>query len=166
MRTRVVPGRLTPSTQMMASGGVQSMDTQVNPAGRSGAAMGSLAVLRTPDERFADLPDFPYPPHYVDLPDLRIHYLDVGPADGPAVVLLHGEPSWSFLYRKMIPIFDTAGFRVVAPDLVGFGRSDKPVERSAYTYQRHVDWMWATLDSLALRDMTLVGQDWGGLIGL
>jgi haloalkane dehalogenase len=128
--------------------------------------MGSLAILRTPDERFADLPDFSYLPHYVDLPDLRVHYLDVGPVDGPAVVLMHGEPSWSYLYRKMVPILAAGGFRVVAPDLVGFGRSDKPVERSAYTYLRHVEWMWATLESLHLQDMTLVGQDWGGLIGL
>jgi haloalkane dehalogenase len=128
--------------------------------------MESLEVLRTPDERFADLPEFPYSPHYVDVSGVRIHYLDVGPADGPSVVLMHGEPSWSYLYRRMIPVIVASGYRVVAPDLVGFGRSDKPVERSAYTYQRHVEWMWATLDSLHLPEMTLVGQDWGGLIGL
>ncbi len=128
--------------------------------------MESLAVLRTPEERFAELPDFPYAPHYVELPDLRVHYIEAGLPDAAPVVLMHGEPSWSFLYRKMIPVIVAAGYRVVAPDLVGFGRSDKPVERSAYTYQRHVDWMWSTLDSLGLDHMTLVGQDWGGLIGL
>src|SRR5271166_5237245 len=128
--------------------------------------MESIAVLRTPEERFVELADFPYPPHYVELPDLRIHYIEAGLPGAAPVVLMHGEPSWSFLYRKMIPVIAAAGYRVVAPDLVGFGRSDKPVERSAYTYQRHVDWMWSTLDSLGLDHMTLVGQDWGGLIGL
>jgi haloalkane dehalogenase len=96
-----------------------------------------------------------------------VHHLDEGPADGRVVVLLHGEPSWSYLYRKMIPILTAAGLRAVAPDLVGFGRSDKPSRRTDYTYQRHVEWMRAALfDSLALRDVTVVGQDWGGLIGL
>ncbi|MGO8946481.1 MAG: haloalkane dehalogenase [Ktedonobacterales bacterium] len=128
--------------------------------------MDTLAVLRTPDERFVALPDFPYLPHYVELPDLRVHYIEAGPHEAAPIVLMHGEPSWSFLYRKMVPVIAAAGFRVIAPDLVGFGRSDKPVDRTAYTYQRHVDWMWATLDSLHLEKMTLVGQDWGGLIGL
>ncbi|RME48449.1 MAG: alpha/beta fold hydrolase [Caldilineae bacterium] len=130
-----------------------------------------MDILRTPDERFANLPDFPFAPHYVNVPDgeggtLRIHYLDEGPADAPPVLLLHGEPSWSFLYRKMIPVLTAAGFRAIAPDLVGFGRSDKPAHRADYTYQRHVDWMTAFLLALDLQDVTLFGQDWGGLIGL
>jgi haloalkane dehalogenase len=131
-----------------------------------------MDALRTPDDRFVDLPGFPFAPHYVDVPDgdggaLRVHYLDEGPQSAPAVLLLHGEPSWSFLYRKMIPVLVTAGYRCIAPDLVGFGRSDKPVERGDYTYARHVEWMRAALfDALDLHGLTLVGQDWGGLIGL
>lgn len=131
-----------------------------------------METLRTPDERFADLPDFPYGPRYLEVDDgeggrLRVAYLDEGPADGETVLLLHGEPSWSFLYRRMIPVLVDAGLRVVAPDLVGFGRSDKPVSRDDYTYARHVEWMrQALLDELGLRDVTLVCQDWGGLIGL
>lgn len=131
-----------------------------------------MQTLRTPDERFQDLPGFPFAPHYVTVPDrdgseLRIHYLDEGPADGSVVLLLHGEPSWSYLYRKMVPVLVGAGLRCVAPDLVGFGRSDKPGSRSDYTYARHVEWMRAALfDALDLREVTLFGQDWGGLIGL
>ncbi|MGY1720934.1 haloalkane dehalogenase [Blastococcus sp. SYSU DS0552] len=131
-----------------------------------------MEILRTPDERFTGLPDFPYEPRYVEVDDgeggrLRVAYVDEGPADGETVLLLHGEPSWSFLYRRLIPVLVDAGLRVVAPDLVGFGRSDKPVDRAAYTYARHVEWMrQALLDELGLRDVTLVGQDWGGLIGL
>jgi haloalkane dehalogenase len=131
-----------------------------------------MESLRTPDERFANLPDFPFAPHYVDVASgdngaLRIQYLDEGPRDGPVVLLMHGEPSWSFLYRKMIPVLTEAGLRSIAPDLVGFGRSDKPTERTDYTYARHVEWMRAALfDELDLRSVTLVGQDWGGLIGL
>jgi haloalkane dehalogenase len=98
--------------------------------------------------------------------ELRVHYLDEGPRDAAPVLLMHGEPSWSFLYRKMIPTLVAAGQRVIAPDLVGFGRSDKPGQRSDYTYQRHVSWMQSVLDKLQLKDITLVGQDWGGLIGL
>ena len=128
--------------------------------------MEKLKILRTPDDRFESLPDFPYLPLYVELPELRVHYVEAGPPEADPVVLMHGEPSWSFLYREVIPIIAGAGYRVIAPDLVGFGRSDKPVERAAYTYQRHVEWMWATLDGLRLERMTLVGQDWGGLIGL
>ena len=122
--------------------------------------------LRTPDERFADLPGWTFAPHYVEVDGLRIHYVDEGPATAAPVLLLHGEPSWGYLYRKMIPPLVAAGHRVVAPDLVGFGRSDKPVRRDAYTYQRHVDWMTGALMQLDLRDVTLVAQDWGGLIGL
>jgi haloalkane dehalogenase len=131
-----------------------------------------MKTLRTPDDRFANLPDFPFAPHYVDIPDqdggtLRIHYLDEGPADGPIVLLLHGEPSWSYLYRHMIPVLTAAGLRAIAPDLVGFGRSDKPTPRTEYTFARHVEWMRSLLfDALDLTDVTLVGQDWGGLIGL
>ena len=131
-----------------------------------------LEYVRTPDERFADLPDFPFAPHHVEVDDgeggtLRVHHLDEGPADGPVVLLMHGEPTWSFLYRHMVPTLVDAGFRVVAPDLVGFGRSDKPTEQSDHTYARHVEWMrQALFDRLDLRDITFFGQDWGGLIGL
>jgi haloalkane dehalogenase len=130
-----------------------------------------MEALRTRDERFAGLPGYPFAPHYLDVPDgdggaLRVHYVDEGPPDAEPVLLLHGEPSWSFLYRKMIPVIVDAGHRAVAPDLVGFGRSDKPGKRSDYTYQRHVDWMRAVVEHLALSEITLVGQDWGGLVGL
>jgi len=125
-----------------------------------------MTVLRTPDERFHDLPDFPFEPRYAEVDGLRVHYVDEGPRDGRVVLMLHGEPSWCFLYRKMIPVFARAGLRAIAPDLVGFGRSDKPAEPEAYTYARHVAWMKAFLDALDLRDVTLVAQDWGSLIGL
>jgi haloalkane dehalogenase len=130
-----------------------------------------MKVLRTPDERFAGLPDFPYEPHYLMVPDgeggrLRIHSVDEGPKDAEAVLMMHGEPSWSFLYRRMIPLFLEAGYRAVAPDLVGFGRSDKPADRSDYTYNRHVEWLEAWLEQADLKRITLVCQDWGGLIGL
>jgi len=127
-----------------------------------------MELLRTPDDRFVGLPGFPFAPHYADVGDrIRVHYLDEGPADGPVVALLHGEPSWCFLYRHMIPVLTAAGLRCIAPDLPGFGRSDKPSRREDYTYARHVGWMRATLfDALDLRDVTLVCQDWGGLIGL
>jgi haloalkane dehalogenase len=131
-----------------------------------------MESLRTPDDRFTNLPGFPFAPHYVDVADgeggtLRVHYLDEGPRDGQVVLLMHGEPSWCYLYRKMIPVLTGAGMRCVAPDLVGFGRSDKPVKRTDYTYANHVEWMRAALlDQLNLRDITLVCQDWGGLIGL
>jgi haloalkane dehalogenase len=130
-----------------------------------------MEFLRTEDGRFGQLPDFPYEPNYLMVDDteggqLRIHYLDEGPADAAPVLLLHGEPSWSFLYRKMVPGLVAAGHRVIAPDLVGFGRSDKPSRREDYSYQRHVTWMQAVLDQLDLKDICLVCQDWGGLIGL
>ncbi len=130
-----------------------------------------MKVLRTPDERFKGLEDFPFEPHYVEVPDgeggtLRIHYVDENPSGREVVLLMHGEPSWSYLYRKMIPILVRAGHRTVAPDLVGFGRSDKPADRRNYTFQRHVDWMRAWLEAVELDRITLVGQDWGGLIGL
>jgi haloalkane dehalogenase len=125
-----------------------------------------MECLRTPDERFTDLPGYPFAPHYTEVDGIRIHYVDEGPRSARPVLMLHGEPSWSYLYRKMIPIVVAAGHRVVAPDLVGFGRSDKPVRREDYTYQRHVDWMRHVLLTLDLRDVTLVCQDWGGLLGL
>jgi haloalkane dehalogenase len=126
-----------------------------------------METLRTPDERFANLPGYPFAPHYVTVGDgLRMHYVDEGPRAAAPVLMLHGEPSWSYLYRKMIPPIAAAGQRAIAPDLVGFGRSDKPVRREDYTYQRHVDWMRALVETLDLRRITLVCQDWGGLIGL
>lgn len=125
-----------------------------------------MEILRTPDERFVNLPAYPFAPHYVEVDGLRIHYVDEGPREADPVLMLHGEPSWSYLYRKMIPIVAVAGYRVIAPDLVGFGRSDKPTRREDYTYQRHVDWMRGLLLALDLKRITLVGQDWGGFIGL
>ena len=109
-----------------------------------------MEILRTPEERFADLTGYPFAPHYVDAGDVRIHYVDEGPADAAPVRLLHGEPSWSYLYRTMIPVLVDGGHRCVAPDLVGFGRSDKPAAMSDYSYQRHVDWMRALIISLAV----------------
>lgn len=132
-----------------------------------------MHILRTPHERFANLPGFPYRDHYHLVPAgdgsgqmVQMHFVDEGPADGPVMLLLHGEPSWSYLYRKMIGPLADAGFRVLAPDLIGFGRSDKLAEQSAYTYQRHVDWVETWLLDLDLRKITLFAQDWGGLIGL
>lgn len=126
-----------------------------------------MNVLRTPDERFAGLPDWPYAPHYLEVVGLRVHYVDEGPRDAPVTALcLHGEPSWAYLYRKMIPPFVAAGLRVVAPDFIGFGRSDKPDDDAWYSFVRHrttIDHLVAMLD---LRNIMLVVQDWGGLIGL
>lgn len=130
-----------------------------------------MKALRTPDERFAGLPGYDFQPHYLTVDDceggeLRVHYVDEGPRDAVPVLLLHGEPSWSYLYRKMIKPLADAGYRVVAPDLIGFGRSDKPTERTDYTYARHVAWMQSVIDQLALDRIVLFCQDWGGLIGL
>ena len=131
-----------------------------------------METIRTPDDRFDALPDFDFAPHYADVDDqdggtLRVHYLDEGPAEAAPVLLMHGEPSWSYLYRHMVGPLVAAGHRVVAPDLVGFGRSDKPTEQADYTYARHVAWMRELLfDHLDLRDITFFGQDWGGLVGL
>jgi haloalkane dehalogenase len=131
-----------------------------------------MRLLRTPDDRFADLPDFDFAPGYADVPDpdggtLRMAYVRHGPADAPVVLLLHGEPSWSFLYRHVMAELAGAGLCAIAPDLVGFGRSDKPAEPGDHSYGRHVEWVRALVfDALDLRDVTLVGQDWGGLIGL
>jgi haloalkane dehalogenase len=132
-----------------------------------------MEALRTPDDRFVGLPGFDFAPHYTEVPagdgagTLRVHHVDEGPPGAAeAILLMHGEPSWSFLYRHMIPVLAEAGHRCVAPDLVGFGRSDKPAARTDYTYQRHVDWMTAWLTANELDGLTLVCQDWGGLIGL
>ncbi len=133
--------------------------------------MTAVTALRTPDDRFADLPDFPYPQHYVDdLPGyegLRAHYLDLGSRDAERTFLcLHGEPTWSYLYRKMIPVMLESGARVIAPDFFGFGRSDKPVQDSAYTFHFHRDFILRLAERIALRHITLVVQDWGGTLGL
>ena len=125
-----------------------------------------MDALRTPDERFEDLPGYDFAANYVDIAGLRMHYVDEGPADAAPVLLLHGEPSWSYLYRTMIPPLVAAGHRVVAPDLIGFGKSDKPAEIGDYSYAGHVEWMRAFVETLDLRDITLFGQDWGSLIGL
>jgi haloalkane dehalogenase len=131
-----------------------------------------MQVLRTPDERCANLPDFPFEPHYAEIDDgeggvLRVHCLDEGPRDAAPVLLLHGEPSWSYLYRHMVPPLVAAGHRVIVPDQVGFGRSDKPSEQGDYSYARHVAWMSSLIfGALDLTDITFFGQDWGGLIGL
>ncbi len=123
-------------------------------------------VLRTPDARFENLEDYPYEPNYMDIQGLRVHYLDEGPHDAPPILLIHGEPTWSYLFRKMIPVFTAAGHRVIVPDLVGFGKSDKFISEDRYSYQFHVDLMGELVSRLDLTDATFFGQDWGGLIGL
>ena len=125
-----------------------------------------MKILRTPDERFADIADFPFEARYVDLDGLRMHYVDEGPPDAAPILLLHGEPTWAYLYRTMIPVLVAAGHRCVAPDLIGFGRSDKLARREDYTYARHLGWVRAFLEAVQLGEITLFGQDWGGLIGL
>ncbi len=130
-----------------------------------------MEVLRTPEAQFGNLPGYAFAPHYCDVKaedgtTLRMHYLDEGAPDSEVILCLHGQPSWSFLYRKMIPILTGAGYRVLAPDLVGFGKSDKPASPDDYSYSAHVDWLTQWLEALDLKDITLVCQDWGGLIGL
>lgn len=125
-----------------------------------------MEILRTPDDRFRNLPGYSFEPHYAEVAGLRIHYIDEGPRNAAPIVLLHGEPSWCYLYRKMVPVLVAGGHRVVAPDLVGFGRSDKPAHEADYTYERHVNWMQGWTEALDLESITLVGQDWGSLIGL
>lgn len=130
-----------------------------------------MEYLRTADEHFANLADYPFAPNYLQIDDseggeLRLHYLDEGPADGPVLLLMHGQPTWSYLYRFMIPSLVESGFRVIAPDLIGFGRSDKPTRREDYSYARHVAWMSDWLTKLDLKDITVFFQDWGSLIGL
>lgn len=123
-------------------------------------------VVRTPDSQFENLPDYDFEPNYVDVSGYRIHYVDEGPKDGQVVFLMHGQPSWSYLYRHMIPLLSEAGYRVIAPDNVGFGKSDKPVDWSSHSYQMHVDIMSDFVDAIDLENATLFAQDWGGLIGL
>ena len=127
-------------------------------------------VFRTPDDRFENLKDYPFEPHYLEvdskLGKLRVHYVDVGPRDADPILLMHGEPSWSYLYRNMIPPLVAAGHRVIAPDLIGFGRSDKPAKRTDHSYSNHVDWMTQFVTVLDLKNVTLFCQDWGSLIGL
>src|ERR1700730_16973170 len=126
----------------------------------------STEVYRTPEERFERLPGYSFAPHYVELDGLRLHYLDEGPRDGTPIVCFHGEPTWAYLYRKMLPGLLAGGNRLICPDYAGFGRSDKPTDRRWYSYDRHVGLMASLLDSLDLHDVTVVVQDWGGAIGL
>ncbi len=125
-----------------------------------------VRFVRTPAQRFAALPDYSFAPNYVSLNGLRMHYVDAGPKDGEVILLLHGQPSWSYLYRKMIPPLAEAGYRVIAPDLMGLGRSDKPIELGVHTFEQHVSWIKAFIRELELTQITLFAQDWGGLIGL
>lgn len=122
--------------------------------------------VRTPDSRFENLLDYDFEANYVDVDGMRMHYVDEGPRDGEVVLLLHGEPSWSYLYRHMIPPLRDAGFRVIAPDLIGFGKSDKPTRKSDYSYASHVTWMADFIEALDLSGINLFCQDWGSLIGL
>ena len=131
-----------------------------------------MKVLRTPESAFQGVTEYPFAPHYLDVTDalsganLRVHYIDEGPRDAPVVLMMHGEPSWSYLYRKMVAPVVAAGFRVVAPDLIGFGKSDKPAAQSDYSYARHVAWMRSWVEQLDLQNVTLACQDWGSLVGL
>lgn len=130
-----------------------------------------MDFVRTPDERFENLHNYPFAPNYTEVDDseggkLRMHYLDEGPKDGQVILCMHGQPSWSYLYRNMIPILTKAGYRCIAPDLIGFGKSDKPTSVDDYTYARHVEWVRQLITNIGLKDITIIGQDWGGLIGL
>ena len=133
--------------------------------------MRAVDIVRTPESRFADLPGYPFAPHHLDVAadggePVRMHFVDEGPRDGRPVLLLHGEPTWSYLYRSMVPVLVEAGHRVLAPDLIGFGKSDKPTRIEDYSYLRHVQWVTDWLEQLDLHDVTLFGQDWGSLVGL
>ena len=123
-------------------------------------------VLRTPDNRFENLTDYPFEPNYMFIDGLRIHYLDEGPKDADPIILFHGEPAWSYLFRKMIPVLTDAGHRVIVPDMVGFGKSDKFISKHDYSYKHHIDLMKELVIQLDLREATHFGQDWGGLVGL
>ena len=130
-----------------------------------------MKILRTPDKRFVHLKEYPFDPHYTivkthDDSDLRIHHIDEGPRNGPILLCIHGQPVWSYLYSRMIPFLTEAGVRVIAPDLPGYGKSDKPAAREDYSYQRQVDWMNQWIQKNDFYNVTLFGQDWGGLIGL
>lgn len=136
-------------------------------AGVARFTTGGVEFLRTPEDRFLGLPDFDYEPSFVEVKGLRMAYLDIGATDAPTVLLLHGEPAWGFLYRRMIPLLTSGGFRCVVPDLIGFGRSDKPTSRASYSYNGHVKWLHAFLDLIDLPEQSrLFAQDWGGLLGL
>ncbi len=125
-----------------------------------------MEFIRTPEHRFNNLPDYPFEPNYVEVEGLRMHYVDAGPAQADPILMLHGEPSWSYLYRHMIPLCAAAGHRVIAPDLIGFGKSDKPTQVKEISYQTHMNWMTQFIEKLDLNNITLVCQDWGSLIGL
>lgn len=126
-----------------------------------------MKILNTPIERFNNLPNYPFAPHYHEVAEgLQMHYIDEGDKNAPVVFLLHGEPSWSYLYRKMIPVFEKNGYRVIAPDLIGFGKSSKPSQTTDYTYAKHIAWTKVLIEHLDLTEATYFGQDWGGLIGL
>ncbi|MEO1662033.1 MAG: haloalkane dehalogenase [Pseudomonadota bacterium] len=123
-------------------------------------------TIRTPEDRFVDLKDYPFAPNYIEIEGYRIHYIDEGATDGETILLMHGQPSWSYLYRHMIPLLTAEGYRVIAPDLVGFGKSDKPLKQTDHNYQMHIDVMTEFAAILDLQEVTLFAQDWGGLIGL
>jgi haloalkane dehalogenase len=125
-----------------------------------------MKTIRTPESRFDKLTNYPFSPNYIDVDGIRMHYVDEGPKDGKIILMMHGEPSWSYLYRHMIPVCVAAGHRVIAPDLIGFGKSDKLTEMTDYSYKKHMDWMQSFIDQLDLKNITLVCQDWGSLIGL
>lgn len=125
-----------------------------------------IDFVRTPEENFKNLPNYAFEPNYIDVDGLRMHYVDEGPKEADPVLMMHGEPSWSYLYRHMIPICAAAGHRVIAPDLIGFGKSDKPTQISDYSYQTHMNWMTTFIEQLDLKNITLVCQDWGSLLGL
>ena len=130
-----------------------------------------MKILRTPDSQFSNLKDYPYKPIYTNIQthdgsDLRIHHIDEGPKEGPILLAMHGQPVWSYLYTKMIPFLTAAGIRVIAPDLPGYGKSDKPAAREDYSYEKQVDWMTQWLKANNFENLTFFGQDWGGLIGL
>jgi len=125
-----------------------------------------MKILKTANERFEHLKDYPFHPHYVNCGGVNMHYVDEGPKDGAIILMLHGEPSWSYLYRHMIPICAKAGYRVIAPDLIGFGKSDKPTKMEDYSYSAHGEWLLSLIEQLQLNNITLVCQDWGSLLGL
>ena len=143
-----------------------SSETNVSSGSIFASAEVQPGVLRTPDERFVGLPGYDYKPHYRDVNGYRVHFLDEGKRDADPILLLHGEPTWCYLYRHMIPVLTEAGFRCIVPDMIGFGRSDKPTDMSLYSYKFHVDTMAALISKIDLRRATFFGQDWGGLIGL
>jgi haloalkane dehalogenase len=125
-----------------------------------------MSIFRTPDECFSFLKDYPFASNYVMIDDLRLHYVDEGNPSGRVILLMHGEPTWSYLYRKIIPILVEQGYRVIAPDLIGFGKSDKPSNVKDYSYKKHVYWIFKFIKQLDLQNITLFCQDWGGLIGI